>query len=780
MGPATRSITANSQSHLSLEEIVKTKDPIQDHFTTPLFKIPLWRKAIFNAYASTSLPPGISLVWLDRDKDHHILNVSSPALPTELFETIVKLCSEGKTLLTITLFYTTGTVRVQGYCCSKWAEKEFIHLRETVHKMSLVNSPTQLDDSKDSNVDIQPSNSTSRSTPSLSEESEVKQIAIEPSPTLDRPCHVNSVNQSDDLETIVTEETTGNLHKKLKELDFTLAELKDFMISDHDAVMSVVLDLQKEVKELVKVNIRDLHEEITSTIESLTKRVETLELENQKLKSQVGEYKQTITALRKASNVNVFPAIDKTLNSVTFSSSTAQSHPAQANTPVARKSAPLTRNTPMAHPFSEKSPASTSATSKISTSVTPSKRTYSEVVASVSTSNHYQVLSQSDDDDDPKETMARPISSNTTTDDNSLDKGKTSERKPKSPTELMMLESIHSTTCSLLIGDSMIREINPKKLSPSIQMQKICIPGMTIDDLSKWLSSRTPTRNIISVTVHVGLNTCKRGIISRQTWANLLCLLRTTFPQADICMSSLLPAFGQHPANNVIHPSNFNLQAECEQGDAAYVDNIPVFQTISGAPRKQLYNSNDSFHPSRDGAARLACNIKYSFRCFSQDDPPHHSDMDMPRPAAPPHVTGPYSHTRNMHSGRHDYYSNSASGMGRSNNRQFISRQPSLPPVNNYNHLHPNDASMGVYNLQTDIRPPARRATRHMSSSSPVNCPSRRCAYDSNDIYYLNKLSPYYGTTQLYSANPQYFHGHTGQNEHFVRSNEMHGLCTLV
>ncbi|XP_070196675.1 uncharacterized protein [Littorina saxatilis] len=100
------------------------------------------------------------------------------------------------------------------------------------------------------------------------------------------------------------------------------------------------------------------------------------------------------------------------------------------------------------------------------------------------------------------------------------------------------------------------------------------------------------------------------GPVSEKEWADIIGLCRKVFPNARVCLSSILPAKGRHTFNNSILPSNRNLEAACRRLDAVFVDNSSSFTASSGAPRLALYS--DHIHPSAKGIAKLAINIKYA------------------------------------------------------------------------------------------------------------------------------------------------------------------------
>ena len=157
---------------------------------------------------------------------------------------------------------------------------------------------------------------------------------------------------------------------------------------------------------------------------------------------------------------------------------------------------------------------------------------------------------------------------------------------------------------AVLIGDSVTRYINPKRLTPrSERCFKLCVPGMTVDDLHAWLEAQPVSSNISNVIIHVGVNSCRAGPIPKEMWVVIIASCKYVFPKAVVTLSSVLPAKGRHHFNNSIIPSNNNLRSACNETDAMLIDNSPVF-----ASNKSLYT--DNIHPNARGTAKLAANIK--------------------------------------------------------------------------------------------------------------------------------------------------------------------------
>nr|KAG5696230.1 hypothetical protein BaRGS_019932 [Batillaria attramentaria] len=86
--------------------------------------------------------------------------------------------------------------------------------------------------------------------------------------------------------------------------------------------------------------------------------------------------------------------------------------------------------------------------------------------------------------------------------------------------------------------------------------------------------------------------------------------------------SSIIPAYGNHPDNKAIHPSNKHLKTACDKEKTLFIDNTPSFVTKRGAPKQAHYW--DTYHPSDEGTAKLAVNLKYAGRETNLRPREHH------------------------------------------------------------------------------------------------------------------------------------------------------------
>ena len=173
-----------------------------------------------------------------------------------------------------------------------------------------------------------------------------------------------------------------------------------------------------------------------------------------------------------------------------------------------------------------------------------------------------------------------------------------------SPLEILNRISIPERSTVLLVGDSVVRHINPKRLAPRDERTfKICVPGLTVEDLHSWLLTVPVSANIKDIIVHIGVNNCPSGPVQEEVWADLITQIRKIFPHSSVAMSSIMPAKGRHNLNNSISPSNRSLQSVCSNLGVAYIDNYRTFTSNIG-----LYH--DATHPNGKGTAKLAINLK--------------------------------------------------------------------------------------------------------------------------------------------------------------------------
>jgi hypothetical protein len=114
-------------------------------------KIYLWRRLLHLRYFEQAGDlNNVHIKWTDSDKatktinvgdEEHVFSMAAPC--SELFKTVIRIDVNNKKLLTITIFYTTNRILIQGVSCQDWLHSEFDRLRtmiNTIHGELLTNA----------------------------------------------------------------------------------------------------------------------------------------------------------------------------------------------------------------------------------------------------------------------------------------------------------------------------------------------------------------------------------------------------------------------------------------------------------------------------------------------------------------------------------------------------------------------------------------------------------------------------------------------------------------
>ena len=115
------------------------KDPKQMTFDIPHSLMPLTRQIFYRRYVcDVAGTAGYQVDWLDEGtnptrtihvEDSNDISIVPTDLPSQdLFRTKIQVNCDTVKLVTITIFYSTGTVLVQGNRCPRWRDEEFSSL----------------------------------------------------------------------------------------------------------------------------------------------------------------------------------------------------------------------------------------------------------------------------------------------------------------------------------------------------------------------------------------------------------------------------------------------------------------------------------------------------------------------------------------------------------------------------------------------------------------------------------------------------------------------------
>ena len=265
------------------------------------------------------------------------------------------------------------------------------------------------------------------------------------------------------------------------------------------------------------------------------------------------------------------------------------------------------------------------AQSHSSSSPTPESGSVSQKSKSVTVSNKFtaQLVASEDEESDASSSNSSSQNRSTThKKDKSSSQDSHNDHRGLTPLEQLRKMAVKPNTNNLLIGDSVARSIDERKLTEDrLGAQKLSVSGLRVCDLHIWLNDQPSAPHVQEVIVHVGINDCWNGPISQQEWTALTTRLRKVFPCATLYMSSLVPPRGRHTIRQSACDSHNALLAACQQKKAVFVKNSDSFMAVSGAPKQIMYK--DKFHPSDQGARALETNIKNAIRSHRKTNGGH-------------------------------------------------------------------------------------------------------------------------------------------------------------
>ena len=159
-------------------------------------------------------------------------------------------------------------------------------------------------------------------------------------------------------------------------------------------------------------------------------------------------------------------------------------------------------------------------------------------------------------------------------------------------------------TKTLLIGTSLLRNINPEKL---VNCDLIAKGGAKVDDLSQIIASMPDSREykeVILVAGSVDLESGSQADVINAFKAFTVCALDKA---KKVRISSVIPRADTHIKAR-IDPLNVELKNMCNADQHEFVDNDPFFHVMSGEINKALL-LEDGLHLSQAGVECLIRNL---------------------------------------------------------------------------------------------------------------------------------------------------------------------------
>ena len=617
------------------------KDPKQMTFDIPHCLMPLTRQIFYRRYVcDVAGTAGYQVYWLDEGtnptrtihvEDSNDISIVPTDLPSQdLFRTKIQVNCDNVKLVTITIFYSTGTVLVQGNRCPRWRDEEFSSLIKCIRAIyafvDRVKEP-ELHETVTTNLRNLRLPTVS---PSPTGEPGLHDVRPRCSPRPQLPRTTGSTRRSSRrLQALSPKSASPSAApvpvsqqiKPTRHLDHTRATppttprqpatphqpAYPVTPSPHHASLVTELETAKQqIKAELKLHVKVKFDQLTDTVTSLSQKLTEVTKQNKDMKSQIGDLRKYISVIKTGLAKQQTPAAAE------IQEPSAPKFPVNNNNTSA--------NVETSNMFSVLSGGEDDQLDNCPSSSLDAATTYNTDPSHDSTIDNHDSTPPlnapppNHTDRDARTTRDSPPIRSTST----RPSPRHTDRDARTPRERMAECRVSPGKTHVLIGDSVFGQIRPELMYPHKAQQKISISGLTVDDLLHWLQNVPKCRDVQLLVVHVGVNTCWVNTVTESMWRALLKLLKSVFPNAVVQLSSLIPPQGEHPLRKTVAASNATLVKACHSEQVMLADHTDTFTTNSGAPRKALYR--DALHPSPKGTVRLACNVKYMY--VGQPRPP--------------------------------------------------------------------------------------------------------------------------------------------------------------
>ena len=157
----------------------------------------------------------------------------------------------------------------------------------------------------------------------------------------------------------------------------------------------------------------------------------------------------------------------------------------------------------------------------------------------------------------------------------------------------------------VIIGDSMIKDIQPHKLARSLNawVNRISISGMTSVELKHYLQPSL-SKKPAAIIIHCGINDLMQSVSLQnihQEIKSIINDIKGKLPNCEIYLSSVIHQMKNKNLNTSVDQLNTTLNDICNQANINFLDNENISEDNL---------NNSGLHLNKRGTARLACNFR--------------------------------------------------------------------------------------------------------------------------------------------------------------------------
>ena len=164
----------------------------------------------------------------------------------------------------------------------------------------------------------------------------------------------------------------------------------------------------------------------------------------------------------------------------------------------------------------------------------------------------------------------------------------------------------------LIVGDSIVKYVNPEKINPGGRNKLICIPGGTLPDIRNALIYESKHNYIDSLVLNLGTNhlSFESPTSIGEQLSNFCAEIRQNLPNTRLLFSGLLPKTSDYYTPTVSFINNRLFQASKIHGFKLIMHKKFFYE--DGSINFSLL-SKDKIHLNKHGVAVFGSTIKYFF-----------------------------------------------------------------------------------------------------------------------------------------------------------------------
>lgn len=180
------------------------------------------------------------------------------------------------------------------------------------------------------------------------------------------------------------------------------------------------------------------------------------------------------------------------------------------------------------------------------------------------------------------------------------------------PDEIPVVSTAKNKYDLLIIGDSIVKYVDPEKINPGGRNKLICIPGGTLPDIRNALIQESKDNYIDSLILNLGTNhlPVESPISISENISNFCAEIRQKLPNTRLLLSGILPKSSEHYTPSISFINNRLFKASKNYRFKLIMHK--KFFHEDGSINFSLL-SKDKIHLNKHGVAVFGSTLKYFF-----------------------------------------------------------------------------------------------------------------------------------------------------------------------